>query len=466
MSTLYRKIADELAEDIEQGLYTPGQKVPSVRQLSKQRAVSISTINQAYGLLEDRGLIQSKPQSGYFVRSCANTPIAPPPMSNGSEPEEVTKSDLINRMLHICNQPSHVNLGAAIPDLSLMPYRALQTHIQKVSRFQSREVFGYQFSPGYEPLRTQIATRMRDAGVRCHPDDIVITHGCAEALSLCLEVNTQPGDIVAVESPCYYGMLQLANVLGLKVIEIPTDPQRGISLDALKLALQQWPIKVVIVTARYSNPTGAALGEDQQKQLFQLAKKFDIKILEDDIYGDTGFNKPIQSVIKRFDTDGRVMYCSSYSKTISPGLRIGWTIPGTSLKEVTQQQTFRTFSPPALSQYAMTSYLQTGHYDKHLRKLRSIIGDNIERTVNAVRQFFPTDTKVSKPNGGFILWVCLPEDVKAVSLQQQAMSKGINVVPGDIFSNSDQFDHFIRLNCAIPWDETVIDALKLVGKLV
>jgi len=466
MDTLYAQIADDLALDIQQGLYVPGTKVPSVRQLSKQRSVSISTVNQAYALLEDRGLIRAKPQSGYFVRQGANDPIMAPPMSTGSEPAVVGKSELIGRMLSVVNGSSHTNLGAAIPHHSFMPLRALQTHIQKVSRFQSQEVFNYQFSPGYEPLRKQIALRMREVGVRVHSNEVVITQGCSEALSLCLRSNTVAGDIVAVESPCYYGFLQLAKQFDLKIIEIPTDPQTGISLEALELALQQWPIKIIAVNSRYSNPTGAAFSTEKQESLFNLAQKHDVKILEDDIYGEIGFAQSIHTVIKKFDTEGRVMYCSSYSKTVSPGLRIGWCIPGNSLKKIMDLQTFTTFGPASVSQYAMSSFLQTGHYDKHLRNLTTLCRDNLERVTHAVRQYFPVGTKISQPKGGYILWVCLPNNVNAIELQLKSLKKGINIAPGDLFSNSEHFSHCIRLNCALPWNDELRNAIKKLGSLI
>ncbi len=466
MNTLYGQIADELEIDIQQGLYLPGKKVPSVRQLSKQRRVSISTINQAYALLEDRGLILSKPQSGYYVREGANAPILPPPMSTGCEPREVGKSELISQMLAIGNRPSHMNLGAAIPHISFIPHRALQTHIQKVARYHASDIVNYQFPPGCESLRNQISLRMREAGLRCHSDEIVITQGCSEALALCLRSNVKEGDIVAVESPCFYGFLQQAKMLNLKVIEVPTDPQHGISLEALELALQQWPIKVVAVTSRYSNPTGAALCNEKQKALFSLAQKYDIKILEDDIYGEIGFEQSIHSVIKQFDTDGRVMYCSSYSKAISPGLRIGWCIPGKSLKSVIDFQYFSTYGTTALSQLAMSSYLQTGHYDKHLRQLRHRCRENIERMAHAVRQYFPEGTKISQPKGSYILWVCMPEEANAMALQQKSLKEGISIAPGDIFSNTDQFSHCIRLNCALPWGEGVRGAIRKLGELI
>jgi DNA-binding transcriptional MocR family regulator len=475
-ATLYRQVAQNLALDIEQGVYLAEQKIPSVRKLSKQLKVSISTVNQAYALLEDQGLIRAKPQAGYFVRQGANDEPVPPPISKGGQPKAVTKIDLINHVLDNVNKKSSVDLGCAIPDYSFMPYRSLQTHLQKVTRFNMEEAFNYQFSPGLESLRAQIALRMRDVGLRCHADDIVITQGCSEALHLCLSSVTQRGDIIAVESPCYYGFLQMANLRGLKVIEIPTDPSFGISIDALKLALAQWPIKAITVTSRYSNPTGASISCEKQKQLVSLARQFDCHIIEDDIYGEIPLEQPslsmahhkepINTVIKTHDTDDRVMYCSSYSKTVGPGLRIGWCIPGRNKQNVIQAQRFSTMAASSLPQLAMTSYLQNGHYDKHLRNLRQIVTANIKLFSQVIQHNFPSGTRLSVPAGGFILWVCLPEGVSSIALLHLAQAESISIIPGEIFSNSDHFRNYIRLNCAIPWNDDVNQALVRLSELI
>lgn len=478
-TTLYRQVAADLANDIEQGVYLAEQKIPSVRKLSKQLQVSISTINQAYALLEDQGLIRAKPQAGYFVRKGANDEPVAPPVSQGGQPKAVTKTELINHVLENVNEKSSIDLGCAIPNHSFLPYRSLQTHMQKVTRFNMEEVFKYQFSPGLESLRSQIALRMRDVGLRCHADDIVITQGCSEALHLCLSSATQRGDIIAVESPCYYGFLQMAKLRGLKVIEIPTDPTHGISTDALKLALEQWSIKAVMVTSRYSNPTGGSISSEKQKQLVELARQFDCQIIEDDIYGEmplennlgikSGFKgnrEPINTVIKTYDVDDRVMYCSSYSKTVGPGLRIGWCIPGRNKKSVIQAQRFSTMATSSLPQLTMASYLQNGHYDKHLRSLRQRVTENIKLFSQAVQLYFPKETRLAIPTGGFILWICLPENVSSIELLHRAQAESISIIPGDIFSNSDQFKNYIRLNCATPWNEGVKQAIARLGEMV
>lgn len=465
MGTLYRQIASDIASDIEQGLYMAGQKVPSVRKLSQSKAVSISTINQAYALLEDQGYITARPQSGYYVREGANDPISPPPISQGSEPQLVTKSDLIAHMLHGVHKETVLDLGTAIAHEDYLPLKSLQNHVNKVTRFHTADVFNYMFSPGYEPLRRQIATRMRGVSVKCHQEDIVITQGCSEALASCLKVATKPGDIVAVESPCYYGFLQLAKQFGLKVIEIPTDAQLGISLDALMLALKQWPIKLIAVSSRFSNPTGSAMSAEKQKKLYQLAQGYDCFILEDDIYGELGFENALNTVLKTYDTDERVLYCSSFSKSLSPGLRIGWCLPGRFKEEMILNQTFSSFSPSTISQYAVSSYLSTGHYDKHLRKLRQICADNMKEMTTLIRQYFPRDTQLTQPNGCFILWIKLPHGVDGKDFHKQALKLDINVAPGSIFSNTEEFNHFIRINCGLPINKTIKNAIQSLGDL-
>ncbi|MDP2609681.1 MULTISPECIES: PLP-dependent aminotransferase family protein [unclassified Oceanobacter] len=487
---LYQQLADALSNDIRSGIYPVGHRVPSVRKMSGLRGVSISTVSQAYGWLEDQGWLLARPQSGYYVRSShagmdqANV-IRMPVSSPEAIPSAVTKSELISDVLDQLNHPGRINLGATIPHASLMPQRQLQQHIQKVSRYQLSEVLAYQFSPGHIGLRQQLAIRMRDASVFCDADDIVISHGCVDALTLCLRASTHPGDLIAVESPCYYGFLQLAELLGLKVLEIPTDPATGVSLEALELALSQWPIKLLLLTARFSNPHGAVMPVARQKQLVAMARRYDIDLLEDDIYGElshltqsashkhgsgqvtaiTGLDGAC-TALKAWDTDGRVMYCSSFSKTLSAGLRIGWCIPGRHFDGVVRQQIFTTFSACSLSQETIHSYLQQGHYDRHLRKLRQTISSNRVRFQNALQQFFPPQTLISQPLGGYCLWIQLPDGVSSGLLFHLAREQSISIVPGSLFSNSERFEQYLRLNIARPWDDTVIQALETLGRLV
>ncbi|WP_134521750.1 PLP-dependent aminotransferase family protein, partial [Pseudomonas aeruginosa] len=347
---LYQRIAQQLAEDIRRGVYQPGERVPSVRKLSTQLNVSHATVLQAYATLEDQGLIRARPQSGFYVHRTPALTAPTPDIARVERPGLVTRSSIINQVLAESRREGVFPLGAAVPHVDYLPVRALHQQLAKVTRFQSPRAFSYMFSPGFEPLRRQVAIRMRDAGVVVDPSQVTITHGCVDAIHMALRVLTRPGDLIATESPSYYGLLQLADVLGLKVIEIPSDPRTGISLEALQLAANQWSIKALVLTARLSNPFGGTIPEDRQKQLLKLTAEHNIGVVEDDIYGELMFDQGQARSLKSHDRDGRVIYCSSFSKTISPGVRIGWIIAERYQEEIRRLQTFTTHSACTVTQ--------------------------------------------------------------------------------------------------------------------
>jgi len=364
---LYQRIAQQLAEDIRRGVYQPGERVPSVRKMSSQLNVSHATVLQAYANLEDQGLIRARPQSGYYVHQTPALTAPTPDIARVERPGLVTRASIIQQVLVESRREGVFPLGAAVPHVDYLPVRALHQQIAKVTRFHSPRAFSYMFSPGFEPLRRQVAIRMRDAGVVVDPSEVVITHGCVDALQMSLRVLTRPGDLIAAESPTYYGLLQLADLLGLKVIEIPSDPSTGISLEALQLAANQWSIKALVLTPRLSNPLGGTMPEERMKQLLRLASDFDIQIVEDDIYGELMFDQGKTKALKAYDRLGHVVYCSSFSKTLSPGVRIGWMIPGKYQAEIQRLQTFSTHSACSVTQMGIASYLENGGYDRHLR---------------------------------------------------------------------------------------------------
>jgi DNA-binding transcriptional MocR family regulator len=294
---------------------------------------------------------------------------------------------------------------------------------------------------------------------------VVITHGCVDALQMSLRVLTSPGDLIAAESPTYYGLLQLADLLGLKVIEIPSDPNTGISLEALQLAANQWSIKALVMTSRLSNPLGSTMPEERQKHLLRLASDFDIQVIEDDIYGELMYEQNKTKALKAFDRLGRVIYCSSFSKTLSPGVRIGWMIAGKYQAEIQRLQTFSTHSACSVTQMAVASYLENGGYDRHLRYIRQEHRKNLSAFQLAVQQMFPEGTQISRPAGGFILWISLPGRVNTQELHVRALEQGISIAPGLIFSNTEQFNHCIRLNCGLPWNREAERALMTLGML-
>ena len=462
---LYQRIAQQLAEDIRRGVYRPGERVPSVRKMSRQLSVSHATVLQAYANLEDQGMIRARPQSGFYVHQTPVLTAPTPDIAQVERPKLVTRSSIINQVLSESRREGLIPLGAAVPHVDYLPVRALHQQLAKVTRFHSPRAFSYMFSPGYEPLRRQVAIRMRDAGVVVDSSEIVITHGCVDALQMSLRVLTKPGDLIAAESPTYYGLLQLADLLGLKVIEIPSDPDTGMSLEALQLAAGQWPIKALVLTARLSNPLGVSMPDHRQKQLLSLAARFDIQIVEDDIYGELMFDQGQYKALKSNDRDGRVIYCSSFSKTLSPGVRIGWVIAGRHQAEIERLQTFSTHSACSVTQMGVAAYLENGGYDRHLRAIRQEYRKNLSAFQLAVQRYFPEGTQMTRPKGNFILWVSLPVRVNTQDLHIRALERGISIAPGLIFSNTEQFNHCIRLNCGLPWNNETERALRTLGQL-
>ena len=462
---LYQQVAGRMAQEIRDGVYLSGQKIPSVRKLSRQFEVSLATVVQAYGYLEDQGLIRAKPQSGYYVRENILAQVQVPPMSRNHRPKKVSKSQFIAQILQASRQKGAIPLGAALPQKDCLPWRALQQHISKVSRYQSDEIVQYSITPGNNDLRRMIAIRMRDAGVRVSHEDLVITNGCMEALTLAVRAVTRTNDIIAVESPCYYGHLNLAESLGLKIVEIPTDPINGVSLDALKLAVDRWEIKACIFTARNSNPTGASVPREKQKNIVEFLKKKKIPLIEDDVYGELMYGDEVGSTFKSHDETGNVIYCSSFSKTLSSGLRIGWCIPGKLQQEVQDKQMCSTMSVSSFCQAVVASYLSQGGYDKHLRTVRNRYQHAAAAYQLAVLRHFPEGTKFSQPKGGVVLWICLPKKVDALELTERASKEGITIITGGIFSNSKNFDHYIRITCTRTLDREVDEAIMKVGML-
>jgi DNA-binding transcriptional MocR family regulator len=462
---LYQRIAQQLAEDIRLGVYRPGERVPSVRKLSSQLSVSHATVLQAYANLEDQGLIRARPQSGFYVHQGLALNAATPSLATVEAPALVTRSSIISQVLSESRRAGVLSLGAAVPHASYLPVRGLQQQIAKVTRFQAAQAFDYIFSPGYEPLRRQVAIRMRDAGVVSAPEDIVITHGCTDAVHMALRVMTQPGDLIAVESPTYHGFLQVADLLGLQVIEIPSDANSGISLEALQLALSQWPIKALVLTARSSNPMGGTLPTARQQELLQLAARHDLQIVEDDIYGELMFEQGVTHALKALDSQGRVVYCSSFSKTIAPGVRIGWILAGKYQVAIQRLQTFSSYSACSVTQMAVAAYLENGGYDRHLRYIRQEYRKNLTAFQLAVQQYFPAGTQMTRPKGGFTLWLSLPAAVDCKELHVRALQQGISIVPGQIFSNTEQFNHCLRLCCGMPWSRDVERAIITLGVL-
>ncbi|SGY92774.1 aminotransferase-like domain-containing protein [Moritella viscosa] len=445
---LYQQISNDLCELIHQGVYLPGEKLPSLRALSVKRKVSIATIQRAVEELEIIGLIEARPKSGYYVCFKTRTEVAIEQPIISMKPKSVKIHELASQIFHQCGAPDVINMGTSYPSSDFMPTPALQKIANQVIKHHMSDIVEVQFSAGHAVLRDVLAKRMNESGCQVTSNDIIVTNGCLEALSVCLRAVAKPGATIALESPGFVGSLQLIESLGYKALEIPCHSVTGMSLEALELALEQWKISAVLVVPSYSNPLGSCMPEANRKKLVALLSTHDIPLIEDDLLGDLSFDGSRLKPCKAFDKKGMVLYCSSVSKTIASGLRVGWIAPGAYYKEVSYFKTFTNISAPQFSQIVVAQFYNSGKYERHLRQLTAKIAKQVYLIQSYIRQYFPEGTLVSSPQGGCILWVVLPKGIDGHHLYLKAIKMGIGVIPGQLSSATNKFDHCIRINCA------------------
>jgi DNA-binding transcriptional MocR family regulator len=464
--TLYENVARRISGLIESGTWRAGDRIPSVRALSRELEVSISTTLEAYRLLEDQGFIDTKPQSGHYVKArcsadAAQRPrVARPPQ----DPTSVSVNELVMTILSEGHDPETVPLGAALPNPALLPARKLQRKISAVLRRRPEITCTYGMTAGDPELRTQIARRAVTAGCTLDKDEIVTTTGAQEALNLCLGATCKPGSLVAVESPIFYGILQMIEARALRAIEVATDAGEGISLAALDSVIKKNRISAVICMPNFNNPLGSLMPDEKKKDLVRLLGARGVPLIEDDIYGEIPHGLARPRAAKSYDTKDLVLWCSSFSKTLSPGCRVGWVSGGRFARAIEELKFASTLATNTLSQAAIAEFLAHGGYDHHLRGLRRAAAHQVGSVIQAVRRSFPAGTRIASPAGGFLVWVELPPDKDSLKLHRMAARAGISIAPGPIFSPRRRFRNCLRLS-AFFWNERVDRAIDVLGQL-
>lgn len=464
---LYERIAGEITASIQRGALRPGDRLPSVRGLSVERGVSVATVLSAYDQLERVGLVERRARSGHFVRRRGPSAAEPRAARKASVPVSVRSvSDAVAALQRSMKDPSVIPLGAAYLSPELLPMDALNRLTASIAREVRLVGASYDAPPGMLSLRRQLARRSLDWGLSLGEDDFNITVGGTEAVSLALGTVTQPGDAVAVESPTYFGILQILEQLNLRAVEIPAHPRTGMDLDALADALRDGPIRAVVAVTTASNPLGAVMPDESKERLVRLLARYDIPLIEDDVYGDLVFDGTRPRPAYAFDREGRVLLCGSVSKTLAPGLRVGWVVAGRYEARVRRRQYALTLACPSLPQMAVAEFLATAAYDRHLRRLRASVAAQVARMRDAVIETFPEGTRISDPQGGFVMWVELPLGTRALEVCERALSLGIALAPGPMFSARGRFGNALRLSCGVPWSPALSRAIETVAELV
>ncbi|SBS27444.1 putative HTH-type transcriptional regulator YjiR [Marinomonas spartinae] len=443
----YVDIANVISDRIQKGFYRPGEKLPSMREICTSFSVSLGTAQNAYHFLEENGLVIPIEKTGYFVRqgqlASGHLPNVQPVTQ---EPVDIKNWHSILELAASSPSDGVLQLGRGMPDVDSSSLKPLLKALSQTGRSTDKRALYYDDISGMKKLREQISRMLIDSGCDIAAEELIITSGCQEALSIAIRAVCEPGDIVAIESPAFHGAIQILQACGVRVLEVPTDPITGISIESLEMILEQWSVKLIQVTPNCNNPLGFIMPEERKRELLNLAKKYNVMILEDDIYGDLSYRYPRPLTIKSMDMDGRVLLCGSFSKTIAPGLRIGWIAPARFFDRVLYMKYTGTGSTSSAAQIAVASFIEDGYYLLHLRKMRAMYHRNLQQTVEWIGESFPTGIRMSQPQGGYILWVEFPKNFNANAFNKSLLQRKIQVVSGSIFSSSERHGHCIRIN--------------------
>jgi DNA-binding transcriptional MocR family regulator len=472
LPSLYRRLADHYLDAMRAGTLTVGDRFPSVRKLMSTHEVSLSTALQTCRHLEDQGWLEARPRSGYYVRLPRRQGMLPAQDVVAGAPLEA--ADYVGIHARVSEilalgqaRPVKVNLALAVGAPEMYPGPALQRAMQRTLRAQPQLLTTMVRRHGHPALRQALVRRALSRGITAAPEEVVVTHGCIEAVNLALHAVAQPGDTVAVESPTFYGLLQVLEVLGLRALEVPTSPYTGLSLDALAFALEREPgIKAVVSMPTLHNPLGTVMPDANKQRLVQLCAERGIALIEDDIYGDLGAGEVPYRAAKSYDEGGHVIYCQSLNKLLAPGLRLGWMLAGRWRARVEMLKYTQSRYTEDLAQVVAAGFLDSPAFDRHLRQLRGALNRQREQMADGVARHFPAGTRLSVPEGGMLLWVELPPGVASRTVFELALERGVKLSPGSMFTNGRRFDHFLRLSCGRPHTPAVEDALREVGAIV
>jgi DNA-binding transcriptional MocR family regulator len=464
---LYEELAGHITGLIQDGTLRSGERVPSVRDVVRERRVSPATAMRAYQLLETRGLIETRPRSGYYVSESRERRVAEPRKARSApRTTRVEVSELVFQILDAARDRDVVPFGSAFPSPTLFPWPRLARYLGSGARHMDPWSTVQSLPPGSADLRRQIARRYLKFGTNVSAEEIVITGGALEALNLSLQVLTRPGDAVAIEAPAFYGCLQAVEMLGLKAVEIPTNPRDGVDLGALEQAIDLHGIRACWLLTTFQNPLGPTMPEAKKRELVALLEKRGVPLIEDDVYAELYIGDERPRPAKAFESKGGVLHCGSFSKCLAPGYRLGWVAAGRFASDVQKRKIATSISTSLPIQDGIALYLRQDAYDAHLAKLRATLGTQQAALLASLQKHFPNGYRVTRPEGGYFVWVELPRGVDALEVHRLALEQGISIAPGPIFSPRREFRNCVRLNYGHPWSPEADRAIARLGQLV
>ncbi len=464
----YKDLADQIQRQIKNGGYRISEKLPSLRALCRTTGYSMTTVIQAYVELEKRGVVESRDRSGYFIKPNPER-LRPSPriIRHEMEPGKISLDNLVYILTRDMGDPEILKLGSIAVAPEHLPVKRLHAHLKSFSKTQVPKVIaGYAHPQGDEQLRHQISNLLFPFIPDLSMEDIIITNGCTEALSLSLKAVANPGDTIALESPSDPFIRRMLSDNGLYALEVPADPGLGINPDRLETLVNQQKIAACLLNVNCQNPLGFIMPDERKQKIVALLGEKQIPIIDNDVSGDLYFGAMRPNPLKKWDTRDNILYCASFSKVLAPGLMVGWVIPGRFKSRIKRMKLNRSLISPTLNQALIASYLKEGTFQRHLRRLRRTLREQSQYCRTAVYKYFPPSIRMTSPSGGLSLWIELPEGCHGRTLFFEARKLGISILPGFLCSSINVFHRYIRIGYGGVWNEQTEEAIRQIGGLV
>jgi DNA-binding transcriptional MocR family regulator len=462
---LYQQVVTLIQDMKKDEALIAGDKLPSLRSLSQKLNISIPTVKQAYLELERLDVITARPKSGYYLNAQMLHLEKPKKCRPAIKPMNVSCRSLIEQVYDAVHAADSIPLGIANPTYAYPSDKTLGRIMRRVIAQSGSKANTYGAVTGYQPLKRQIAYRHLDYGFHIEPDSVLITNGAQEALAIAIQCVAKPGDVIAVESPTYFGLLELIESLGMLALEIPVCSEDGICLDYLQQALTQHPIKACMFASAINNPLGSFMSDDKRKEMVEILEDADIPLIEDDVYGDLYFGNSRPIPAQTWSKKGLVITCGSFSKTAAPSYRVGWLISERFQDKARLLKRAISCASSLLNQWTLSEFLRSGEYDRNVSQLRKVLRRNKERMAAQMSKKFPSGTRISDPQGGTVFWVEFPMGVDTSELFHQLVAQNVSIAPGSIFSAGNKFKRCARISFGLPWENKVEEAITLIGKL-
>lgn len=460
---LYRQLATSLQQRIRSGALPPRTRLPTVRQLAQQLGVTRLTVHSAYAELQAGGWIEATVGRGTFVAERIEQLVAPPEAELG---REATPAGMLADMLRMTQLPGLAALARADPAPELFPLRNWQRATELALSSGGPGLMIYTTSQGDQVLRSILAEAVRERGISAGPDELMIVSGVTNGMALATTLLARPGSTVLVEEPTYLGLLNILAAHGVRAVGLPTDDE-GLVVEAVEEALRVERPAFLYTIPTFHNPRGNSLSAPRRAALLELAARHSLPIVEDDIYGQLGYEGAPPRALKADDRAGQVLYMSSFSKNLMPGLRMGYVVaPPATIRQLVRLRQAQDICSSPLTQRALAIFIEQGWLHSHLRRMLPRYRERRDAMLRAMERHFPMGVTWTHPRGGFSTWVTLPPGLPVMELYLAAIGRGVAFAPGQVFSASDESSPHLRLCFGAEPPERIAEAIATLGALI